>query len=80
MGYTGKITIHPKQIDIVNQAFTPSEADITEAKELVEAFGHAEQEGLMAISFKGQMVDVPHLVRAQRMLARAEQIREQTNS
>jgi citrate lyase subunit beta/citryl-CoA lyase len=79
MGYTGKITIHPKQIDIVNQAFTPSDADIHEARELVEAFGQAEQEGLMAISFKGQMVDVPHLVRAQRMLARAEQIKEQTN-
>ncbi len=79
MGYTGKITIHPKQIDIVNQAFTPSDAEVSEASELVEAFGQAEQEGLMAISFKGQMVDVPHLVRAQRKLARAEQIKEHTN-
>lgn len=80
MGYTGKITIHPNQIDIVNQAFTPSAADVNEALELLAAFAEAEEEGLMAISFKGKMVDVPHLVRAQRLLARVEQIKEQTNA
>ena len=77
MGFTGKITIHPNQIDIVNAAFSPSETDIDEAQRLVAAFAEAEKEGLMAISFEGKMVDVPHLVRAQKLLARAEQIAAQ---
>lgn len=75
MGYTGKITIHPNQIDIVNQAFTPSAEEIDEAQRLVAAFAKAEADGRMAISFEGKMVDVPHLTRARKTLARAEQIR-----
>ena len=74
MGYTGKITIHPSQIDIVNEAFTPSADDVDEAARLVEAFAEAEAGGRMAISFEGKMVDVPHLTRARKTLARAEQI------
>ncbi len=79
LGYTGKITIHPNQIDTVNAAFTPSSQDVEHAAALVAAFAEAEEEGLMAISFEGKMVDVPHLVRAQRLLARAEQIETQIN-
>jgi len=73
MGYTGKITIHPNQIDIVNAAFTPSAEEVDEAQRLVAAFAEAESQGLMAIAFEGKMVDVPHLNRALRLLARAEQ-------
>ena len=74
MGYTGKITIHPSQIDIVNEHFSPSDAEIDEARRLVEAFEEAQREGLMAISFEGKMVDVPHLNRARKLLERAQQI------
>ena len=74
MGYTGKITIHPNQIEIVNELFSPSAAEVDEAKRLIEAFAEAEKEGLMAISFEGKMVDVPHLTRAKKLLARAAQI------
>ena len=77
MGYTGKITIHPNQIDIVNEFFSPSEAEIAEAQRLVEAFAEAEAQGLMAISFEGKMVDVPHLTRAKKLLERARQISQQ---
>ena len=77
MGFTGKITIHPNQIDIVNAAFSPDADEIDEARRLVEAFAEAEKEGLMAISFEGKMVDVPHLTRAKKTLARAEQIEAQ---
>ena len=72
MGYTGKITIHPNQIDIVNDSFTPSEQEVGEAKELLELFAEKEAEGLMAFSFKGQMVDVPHLTRAQKIVEMSE--------
>ncbi len=71
MGFTGKITIHPDQVAIVNETFTPSADEVTEARELIEAFEHAQAEGRMAFSFRGQMVDVPHLNRARTIVARA---------
>ena len=74
MGFTGKITIHPAQIDIVNAAFTPDSATVAEAAELLAAFDAAAAEGRMAFSFKGQMVDAPHLSRAQKTLARARHL------
>ncbi|NKB99788.1 MAG: CoA ester lyase [Pseudomonadales bacterium] len=77
MGYTGKITIHPNQIDIVNEHFSPSAAEVDEAERLVEAFAAAQAQGLMAISFEGKMVDVPHLTRAQKLLERAAKIKRQ---
>ncbi|MDP6653794.1 MAG: CoA ester lyase [Gammaproteobacteria bacterium] len=74
MGFTGKITIHPTQIEIVNDAFTPSDAEISEAAELIQAFEEQQAAGNMAFSFKGQMVDVPHLTRARKILAIAAHI------
>jgi citrate lyase subunit beta/citryl-CoA lyase len=73
MGYTGKITIHPSQIAIVNEAFSPSTEEIAEARELLAAFEENRRAGRMAFSFKGQMVDVPHLTRARKILELAEQ-------
>jgi len=74
MGFTGKISIYPAQIDIINEAFTPSAADIAEATELLALFEQNAAQGLMAFQFKGQMVDVPHLTQARRILALAEAI------
>ena len=76
MGYTGKITIHPNQIEIVNEIFSPSAEEIEEAEQLLAAFEEAQAGGRMAFSFNGQMVDVPHLTRAQKLVARAEQINQ----
>jgi len=71
MGFTAKLTIHPDQIDIVNEAFTPSAAEIEAATALVAAFEEHEALGAMAFKFDGEMVDVPHLKRAQQVLALA---------
>jgi citrate lyase subunit beta/citryl-CoA lyase len=71
MGFTGKITIHPSQIEVVNEVFTPSPEEIAESKELLAAFEENQKAGRMAFSFKGQMVDVPHLTRARTILERA---------
>lgn len=79
MGFTGKITIHPAQIDIVNEAFTPAPEVVATAERLVEAFAEEAKQGRMAFSFEGQMVDVPHLVRAQRVLARYAAIKAAAN-
>lgn len=74
MGYTGKITIHPNQIDIVNEAFTPTDDEVSEARELLALFVENEAKGLMAFSFKGQMVDVPHLTQARKIVELAEML------
>jgi citrate lyase beta subunit len=71
-GCTGWITIHPSQIDVVHAACFPTPAEIAESRELVEAFETNRRLGKWAFRFKGQMVDVPNLKRAQTILARAE--------
>lgn len=72
MGFTGKISIHPNQIAVINGAFTPSPEAFIEARELVRAFEEHGTRGVYAFAFKGQMVDAPHLARALKVLARAE--------
>lgn len=71
LGFTGKLTIHPDQIEIVNEMFAPGEAEIADARELLEAAAEQRRQGRIAFRFKGRMVDVPHLRRARRILARA---------
>lgn len=74
MGFTGKLTIHPDQIEVVNAAFTPSAEEIEEATALLAAFEENRHQGKQAFRFEGAMVDVPHLKRAQNLLEIAEQI------
>jgi citrate lyase subunit beta/citryl-CoA lyase len=71
MGYSGKISIHPSQVEVINAAFTPSAADLAEARELVALFDDHAKNGVFAFRFKGQMVDMPHLTRARKVIARA---------
>lgn len=70
-GFSSKLAIHPAQIDVINQAFTPSDSQVTEARAIVEAFEAAPQAGVLAID--GRMVDRPHLRQAENILARARQ-------
>ena len=76
LGFTGKISIHPNQIDVINTAFTPTPEQVAEAQALIEAFDEAQTEGKMAFTFNGQMVDAPHLTRARALVERAKQIAE----
>jgi citrate lyase subunit beta/citryl-CoA lyase len=71
MGFAGKITIHPDQIDVVNAAFTPTPREIEEASELLNELDRNLAEGRQAFTFRGRMVDVPHVRQARRLLARA---------
>ena len=71
MGFTGKISIHPSQIDVINAAFAPSKEELEEARELVAAFDDARARGAYALTFRGRMVDAPHLARARNVIARA---------
>jgi citrate lyase subunit beta/citryl-CoA lyase len=76
LGYTGWITIHPSQIDVVHNSCFPSDEEIAESQELVEAFEANRKLGKWAFRFKGQMVDVPNLKRAHAILERGR-VRQQ---
>lgn len=68
-GFTGMLAIHPAQIPVINQAFTPSEAELAHARKIVDAFAAAPDAGVLQID--GKMADLPHLKQARRILARA---------
>ncbi|MCH9829309.1 MAG: CoA ester lyase [Gammaproteobacteria bacterium] len=70
-GFRGMLAIHPAQVDVINEAFTPTEAEIAEAWEIVKLF--AAKPGVGAIGYKGGMLDRPHLARAQALLRLAGQ-------
>jgi citrate lyase beta subunit len=71
MGFTGKISIHPNQIEVINGAFTPAPEAVAQARALVAAFEAHRARGVYAFRFNGQMVDAPHLAGALKVLARA---------
>jgi citrate lyase subunit beta/citryl-CoA lyase len=68
-GFTGKMAIHPGQVEAINAAFTPSAEEVAAAEEIVRLF--ADNPAAGALSHRGQMVDKPHLARAERTLVRA---------
>ncbi len=74
LGFSGKAVINPRHIDIVNAAFSPSEAEIRYAEEVMEAIEEAKRQGKGAISLRGKMIDAPIVERARRVLAMARQI------
>jgi len=69
MGYGGKIAIHPDQVAIIHEVFTPSAQEIDWAKRVVAAFENSPSAGVLTLD--GKMLDRPHFVLARRLLARA---------
>ena len=72
MGFTGKQIIHPNQVGPVQEAFSPSDAEIDYAQRLLEAFQAAEAEGAGAIDFEGKMIDMPLVKSARSVIERAK--------
>jgi len=68
-GFTGKLAIHPAQVEVINAGFMPSPQEVEHARAIVEAF--AAEPGAGVLSVGGRMVDRPHLIQAQKILARA---------
>ncbi len=68
-GYSGMLAIHPAQVEVINEAFTPGEEELAEAQEIVDLF--AANPGAGTIGYKGGMLDRPHLARAKALLAKA---------
>ena len=61
------MAIHLAQVDIINAAFTPSDSEIAHARAVVAAFDASPDAGVLQLD--GRMIDRPHLVQAQRLLA-----------
>jgi citrate lyase subunit beta/citryl-CoA lyase len=68
-GFTGKLAIHPAQVDVINAAFTASQDEVRHAAAIVAAFDAQPDAGVLSVG--GRMVDRPHLVQARRVLERA---------
>ena len=69
-GFAGRLAIHPAQVPVINEVFTPTQDQIDKAKAVVAAF--AANPGAGAVGVDGKMFDRPHLVRAQALLARVK--------
>ena len=76
LGFNGKMLIHPKQIELVNSVFTPSDEEVALARRIVEEFEEAKARGVGAISLDGMMVDEANYKQAKALLALVELIEE----
>ena len=74
LGFTGKAVIHPSQIDVVNQVFTPSADELKWARRVMEAWNAAQAEGRGAFRLDDKMVDVVHVKMAESIIAKAESL------
>jgi citrate lyase subunit beta/citryl-CoA lyase len=68
LGFDGKSIINPRQIEVVNEVFAPTEKDIEKARTIVAAIKEAEKKGSGVIAVNGKMVDRPVVIRAQRVI------------
>ncbi|PWJ22478.1 L-malyl-CoA/beta-methylmalyl-CoA lyase [Jannaschia seohaensis] len=74
LGMVGKWAIHPKQIALANEVFTPSEAKVAEAREILAAMEKAKAEGAGATVYKGRLVDIASIKQAEVVVRQADLI------
>jgi citrate lyase subunit beta/citryl-CoA lyase len=72
LGFNGKSLINPRQIELLHQAYAPTEQELRKAERIVNAAEEAERQGLGVVSLNGKMVDAPVVLNAQRILALAK--------
>jgi len=72
LGFSGKASISPRHVEVINRVFSPTPAEIDYAYEVMEAIALAKQQGKGAIALRGKMIDAPIVTRAQQTIAAAE--------
>nr|MBQ8244433.1 CoA ester lyase [Oscillospiraceae bacterium] len=72
LGFTGKSSISPRHVEVINQVFSPTQKEIDYAYEVMEAIAEAKAQGKGAIALYGKMIDAPIVTRARRTIATAE--------
>ncbi|MBQ6907412.1 MAG: CoA ester lyase [Clostridia bacterium] len=71
LGFTGKASISPRHVDVINEIFSPTEEEISYAYEVVNAIRIAKEQGKGAISLRGKMIDAPIVARAKKTISMA---------
>jgi malyl-CoA/(S)-citramalyl-CoA lyase len=74
LGYEGKWAIHPSQIELANRVYTPSQAEVTKARRIIDAMAQAAKEGRGAVSLDGRLIDIASIRMAQALIAKADSI------
>ena len=74
LGCEGKWAIHPSQVEAANTLFSPSEAEVTKAKRIIEAMEIAQKEGRGAVALDGRLIDIASIKQAEVMVKKAEEI------
>ena len=72
LGFTGKASISPRHVEVINSVFSPTQKDVDYAYEVMEAIALAKEQGKGAISLHGKMIDAPIVARAQQTIAMAQ--------
>jgi malyl-CoA/(S)-citramalyl-CoA lyase len=71
LGYEGKWAIHPSQVALANQVYTPSDAEVGKARRILEAMAQAAEEGKGAVSLDGRLIDMASIRMAEALLEKA---------
>ena len=74
LGCEGKWAIHPSQVALANELFSPSEAEVAKAKRILEAMEQAQREGKGAVALDGRLIDIASIKQAEVMVKKAEEI------
>ena len=74
LGIEGKWAIHPSQIALANEVMSPSDAEVTRARRILEAMKEAEAQGKGAVSLDGRLIDYASIRQAQVLVEKAAQI------
>ena len=74
LGFTGKASISPRHVDIINRVFSPTLAEIDYAYEVMEAIRVGKEQGKGAVALRGKMIDAPIVARAERTIEAAKQL------
>ena len=72
LGFTGKSSISPRHVEVINQVFSPTQKEVDYAYEVMDAIALAKQQGKGAIALHGKMIDAPIVARAQRTIDMAQ--------
>ena len=76
MGYEGKWAIHPSQIGLANDVFTPGDKEVEKARKILEAMEKAAKEGRGAVSLDGRLIDIASIKMAESLIKKSEQIQK----
>ena len=80
LGYEGKWAIHPSQIELANAVYTPSTAEVTKARRILDAMAQAAREGRGAVSLDARLIDIASIRMAEALIAKADAIEAATGA